>query len=479
MKKQIIFPLLWVIFCSSLSAIDFQPIKTNYLLTFDTTKELFVMGSGKLWVDSTKTNADGSESIYPSKDILAFTSFSCFNPNGSVLGKEIRMSGDSILFINYLDEKIVIKPSFTPDVYWQAFIRGSSIIVLAKIDGSLSTIDSKTIKFQVYDGAMNPISSNLNNCSIVLTRTGGITKIINLYAFPFDEFPALAEELTFYIDPSFSLSYQKSINLTWAKVNDIQPGDEIHILEQQAYINPIIESFKRKIIKKYLTRIESGDTTIYTIDRITEKVTWGGSLISYKHDTITEKIQPPPNFDQLLESAVVTKYDVGYLMTGDENQKTIPNGCFSVSGDMSSSCWQMPTCDGCFPNYTYYKGLGGPYLYCDDGYNGGEFESNYVYYKKGSTTWGTPLVLTAIDETKSDHACSVSPNPSKTSIQVKTNQTSPAEFTLLDMKGQVVLTKELKAPEETINIENLPQGVYVYRISFSDKQTETGKLVKE
>lgn len=465
-----------------MSALDFQPIRTNHLLTFEQPNSLFQFGSGKLWVDSVKINTDGSTTYYPSKDILQL-SYGCYNPNGSVLGKEIRMAGDSIQFVNYLDERIVIKPTYAPNVYWQAFKRGNDTIVMAKVDGDISSTDSITIKFQLVDGAMNTISSSLNNCSIVLTRTGGITKTINFYAFPFDKDSSLAEELNFSIDNSFSLSHQKDINLTWEKVNDIQPGDEIHILEQQVYVNPnpIFESYRRKIIKKYLTRIESAGTTIYTIDRISEKVTLAGTRISYKHDTITENRQSPSNFDQLIESVVLTENEEAFIMKGDANQKTIPNGCFSIFsfGDISSTCWYMPVCDGCFPSYTYYKGLGGPYLNCDDGYNGGDFSTYIVYYKKGSTSSGTPLIIAADNEIKSDHSCYVFPNPAKTSIQVKTNQTSPAEFVLMDMKGQVILTKELKALEEIISIENIPQGVYVYRISFSDKQTESGKLVKE
>jgi hypothetical protein len=78
---------------------------------------------------------------------------------------------------------------------------------------------------------MNPISANLNNCSIELTRTGGISKTINLYAFPFDEFHMPAEELIVNVDTTFSLSNQKNSNLTWKQVHDFQPGDEIHILE--------------------------------------------------------------------------------------------------------------------------------------------------------------------------------------------------------------------------------------------------------
>ncbi|MBN1462775.1 MAG: T9SS type A sorting domain-containing protein [Paludibacteraceae bacterium] len=478
MRKRLVVPFLWAFFVSSLSATDFQPIKTNYLLSFDIPNELFVFGSGKLWVDSTKINFDGSTSYYPSKDILQLDYY-CFSPYGSVLGKEIRMGADSIVFINYLDEEIVIKPTYTPDVYWKAFKRADSIVVMAKVDAALSTTDSKTIKFQVYDGTMNPISSNLNNCSIELTRTGGISKTINLYAFPFHEFSVPAEELIVNVDTTFSLSNQKNSNLTWKQVHDFQAGDEIHVLEQNNYVNPDIENYKRKIIKKYLSRTESVDTTIYTIDRISEKVTLGNVFISYKHDTITEKIYPNPDFDKLIGTAIVNMYaNEAYVMTGDTNHKTIPN-TYSTVYSYSSTCFAPLIGDGCFPEESFYRGLGGPYSYCDDGFNGGTFESNCVYYKKGSTSSGTPLVLTAVNENKIAPACSVIPNPAKTNIQVRTAQPFPADFAILNLSGKVILSTELKSSEETINIENIPQGVYLYQIRFSNKQMETGKLVKE
>lgn len=374
---------------------------------------------------------------------------------------------------------MTIKTTYTPDVYWQAFKRTDSIVVMAKVDAALSTTDSKTIKFQVYDKTMNPISANLNNCSVELTRTEGISKTINFYAFPFDEFSVPAEELIVNVDTTFSLSNQKNSNLTWKQVHDFQPGDEIHILEQNSYVNPTIESYKRKIIKKYLSRTESVDTTTYTVDRIIEKVTLGNVFISYKHDTITEKIYPNPDFDILIGTTVFIDSICAFVMTGDSTEKTIPSEGYKQIYNTDTTCWSYPTSDGCFPSKTYKRGLGGPYLDCDDGYNGGTFESNCVYYKKGSTSSGTPLVLTALNENKIASACSVIPNPAKTNIQVRTAQPFPADFALLNLSGKVILSTELKTSEETISIKNIPQGVYLYQISFSNKQMETGKLVKE
>ena len=63
----------------------------------------------------------------------------------------------------------------------------------------------------------------------------------------------------------------------------------------------------------------------------------------------------------------------------------------------SDTCWDISWgWFGCLYDYSYYKGLGGPYYWCQSSVCIGGKERSLVFYKKGGTTWGTPLVITGI-----------------------------------------------------------------------------------
>ncbi len=471
MKKTASIILITIALLQSTFAIDFQPIYENQLLEFQDNSATFYFSSGKrLWIDSTKINTNGSLSIYPSKDIIKGT-HNCYTSEGSLLGKEIIMSGDSILFRNINDSSIIIKPNYTNDIYWQAY-KDSNIIVQARIEGTLSDAVNKTISFKTFDKTMSPLGSFLDTCKIKLNKTNGIEKAVDFLHFPFEGITTISD-FGFDKDNNFSLNNVKNNNLTWAQVYDFQAGDEIDINEVTSILNQssLITTYN-KTIKRYLERTTIADTIFYRVDREYLNNT------SYIHDTIIEKITPNPYFDNLSYQAITIDYG-GYLeahvIEGNDTLKTIPSIIETVGGS-DSKCLNEPIADGCFSRGIYKKGLGGPYYEkCEGTITLMSRSTSLVYYKKGSTEWGTPLTLDSKEEINSN-ASIIYPNPVKSELNIKAEAT---RFLLYNLTGDLVLNKDLNCFEETISLDGLIPGTYLYKLINKDNSFNSGKLIKE
>jgi len=74
----------------------------------------------------------------------------------------------------------------------------------------------------------------------------------------------------------------------------------------------------------------------------------------------------------------------------------------------------------------------------------------------------------------------VLPNPGKDYMQVKLAiQHKTARFQLFDTGGRQVLETNLSGDMQRVNTEKLPSGVYIYRITGSNRVIGSGKWLKE
>jgi hypothetical protein len=71
----------------------------------------------------------------------------------------------------------------------------------------------------------------------------------------------------------------------------------------------------------------------------------------------------------------------------------------------------------------------------------------------------------------------VFPNPTTDQFIISNPEMKVAEFNLMDLNGKTLKTGALTTATETINVSNLPEGVYMLRIS-SKGQFETIRLIK-
>ena len=84
--------------------------------------------------------------------------------------------------------------------------------------------------------------------------------------------------------------------------------------------------------------------------------------------------------------------------------------------------------------------------------------------------------VTAIEPALS--SAQVFPNPAQTTLTVSFSQlpTSPTELTLLNTTGQIVVKQAVNSVKETINVVNLPAGVYLLLIQ-NETESQTRKIV--
>ncbi len=73
----------------------------------------------------------------------------------------------------------------------------------------------------------------------------------------------------------------------------------------------------------------------------------------------------------------------------------------------------------------------------------------------------------------------VSPNPAKNFfiIQNTLSANNEAAFFLYDAYGKEVFKKNIDVNSETINSENIPSGIYFWKIIFTTLNYQSGKLI--
>ena len=107
----------------------------------------------------------------------------------------------------------------------------------------------------------------------------------------------------------------------------------------------------------------------------------------------------------------------------------------------------------------------------------GQYSMEQVYYKKGTGEWGTPLVLTRMNEVATDSG--VYPSIASTTITVRVKELTNCTFQLMNAQGIIVVEQQLSQLSNEITIESLPDGVYFYRLKQHDAPLKTGKIIKQ
>jgi hypothetical protein len=144
----------------------------------------------------------------------------------------------------------------------------------------------------------------------------------------------------------------------------------------------------------------------------------------------------------------------------------------------NEDCWYYLVADKCFIYSSYVRGLGGPYYYCDDWRYGRDIRE-LVYYKKGDKTWGTPLVITSVENVEKEESIILFPNPVRDILQIQFTEfkNSPI-LQLMDLQGRLLMEKELEANANFVDLSAFSTGMYIYRITEAGQVISTGKIFK-
>jgi len=418
----------------------------------------------------------------------------CFTPYGTswIGNKVIIQSNGFTVFLNKESDSVKIKANATLNEKWTAYLFPDSSTVIATVINFdtlsfLGLVDSaKTIGFKVYDKKMNPLSHILNTMSMIISKNYGLVKTLNFSMFSgFNEYYYYQDQLQEYNLAGLSAPKLGIQNLEWFDVNDFQVGYEIHVsYESSTWWDPAyVVSDSRQTIFKYLERKENADSIVYTIERTQslKKTEVANVTYTYVHDTIESIIKPWPLFEEL-PGEVIFSDNWAYSLSMNAISfisKTIPS-YDEMFHPISESCWSNCCYDGCFPADTYLKGLGGPYYECSNIFSGGGLKNKLVYYKKGSDSWGVPLVITSVKNYSTEDKIKIYPNPAKKRIFIQIqNLKFPIMLELLNMEGQVLSANKVESNSSSVNIEYLKSGIYIYRFSRNGERIKAGKLIIE
>jgi hypothetical protein len=470
----------------NLNAQDYQTVKSDRIAFFNNQNDKIKC----IRIDSVIFKTDSI--LYPFSNIQQID-YDCFSPfSYSWIGEKVMIQSNGCnLFFNKQNDTIKIKTNATLNESWIAYELMDSIRIIAKVI-NLDTLEFlgqrdsvKTIEFQVYDKQMTPLFHNLNDMSILISKNYGFVKMLNFSLFPNFENNYLNEQLEIFNLIGLTKPKIGIQNLTWFDVYDFQVGDELHILyESSDWVPNVGYSTACKTKLKYLERFESKDSIVYRVEREASTfrriVKWDSTTYTIVHDTITNIYKPDSLFDKLPDEPIVSDFEAyANLMTSGINISKTKPSVYGVIWHSNDTCWQIPIADGCFPDLTYLKGLGGPYYSCTNAFSLGGEDNQLVYYKKGSSAWGTPLVITGVKNNELEEIISVYPNPATDYVFIKIKlQDIPCYFELSNIQGKLTMKNKLDLNESVININNIDNGIYIYRLLLGDKIIKTGKIIK-
>lgn len=336
------------------------------------------------------------------------------------------------------------------------------------------------------------INNNIDGKQIIISKNYGLVKTLNFYLFPGAEPEFPLYEQMFELDLVGSNRIPGSIdNLTWMEVYDFQAGDQIHeiYLSESFNIYDNLSQTRREksIIKNVLVRSEEIDMVIYTIEQTwKEEITHSIRPGEYStgRDTFKVSYGPNPEFDYLPGEPIVNE---GLVMEYSMNLNPFPSKIRApdymnqFNFNETDSCGYLGQYDGCFPDRVYYEGLGGPFGYCDDNFNGGFSEHKLVYYKKGEETWGTPLNINlSVKHRKIPKSLFlVYPIPAEDLLIIRNmNQLSNLIVEFTEITGNFILTQDLELNTTSIYIENWEPGIYFFRVIRKGEILDSGKIIK-
>lgn len=467
---------------------DYQTVYSNRVAFFENSEKQIKA----LRIDSVKVDIDSV--FYPFTTIQE-VSENCFSPyKASWIGEKVVVKPDGTnLFFNRDGDTIILKTRARLNESWIAFQHGNDFRVKATVQSVglntfLGLTDSvKTISLTVTDQNENTLEHPLNNMELKISKNYGFVETLNFNLFPDIEVHHTQEQLETYSLVGLTNPEVGVQNLTWFEVNDFQPGDELHVLEEssswEGWNAEYGYSITNKANYKYLKRTDYLDSIVYliAIKQSIEKVTHESSSLEVLLDTVKSVITVNPAFDKLpgepiIDDIYLVVYNF-YMTSGTILSKTNPKQYenFHAKND---SCWGMIIFDGCARNNTYFKGLGGPYYKCTNCCSLGGEERKLVYYKKGEIEWGEKLVITGVLEIKSSDDLQFFPNPAESFVTISNPSNIHIKtIELTDFSGRVVKTwRALELVENTLNIQHISPGIYLLK-AVTEKGIKTGKLV--
>jgi hypothetical protein len=484
MNHKIITTLLLAGLMSQSLAQNYQSVNSSRIAAFaDETQHIHFLriDSVSFQNDSILMAFPGFEEIIPGM---------CYIIDGAswIARKIIVRNNGWNFFINVRNDTVAINAGAGNGDSWTAYEKPGEIIITATVSSHdtlsfLGLQDSvKTITFQAFNTQMQAITHQVNNMSIAISKQHGFVRTLNFSLFPdiFTTVGLYGDGLREYnlaglTDPQTGVQ-----NLSWLEVHDFQPGDEIHVLfDSYQAVGATTEITKS--IFKYLAREDFPDSVRYTIKRDMSVFfeDWNGSHSELIFDTITETFTAHTDFDLLPGEIQMDEEWEGaffYRMDTSWHQAKVQPSVEQWLFPYGDECWNYYVFTGCLGDHFWYKGLGGPYHYCNIGM--WKIIRSLEYYKKGNEEWGIPLIINAAANETSATGIQVSPNPVSDYLNIFSSPALlPYSLVFFDTGGRQLENHIISETQATINLSHLMHGLHFYTAQNQEAFIGSGKIL--
>ncbi len=437
-------------------------------------------------IDSVITHGDSTE-YYSFGMLRPLPNSYYFTEKGpSWIGKKMTDCGNGInLFFNYNNDTIFIKTDALLNESWKMYTYPNGDYINAKVtniilDNYIGLIDStKIINLQLKNSFGINLINALNNYQYKLSKNYGFFILTDFYSFPFNPgepdsiYVSTPEmELVGISNPQHGMQ-----NLTYADVNGMQAGDEIHYnyyYSGGAY--PGSYSQHNESIYKYINRTENNahDTIIFTVEICqfnTIQHYYPNSIVtSNYHNIVYNTISLNNSFNKLPLEPFFDGYTWGYYNKTDSIGYQ-PEHIYSL--DYNDSL--QPAILNGWGTTNFIKNHGSGTFQYYDYYDGSSSNQSFQYYKINGNEWGTPFICDSLlahltnvtNNGYTESGISFYPNPATNYININSNYESISSFNIkiYDMQGRILLIKQIADINQQIDVSSIPNGIYLVKIA--------------
>lgn len=313
---------------------------------------------------------------------------------------------------------------------------------------SFNSVVSGTHPLQQFDTAQ-----------FILSKHNGLIK-----GFDFSTFPDSLEVMDlFKLDP-----------LTYRDIYDYNPGDVYHYTHHRHGSQAM--SLDDQFIMKVINIIQHNpDSVTYEFER----------TVYDEYDTVIQG-QTTKKSKSYIDTVTAgydlsTRIGTGSFIDTIDLYENFEIGFFNdyysapAYSKMPYTVLQLDStklCNYAFEHYEkidYVFGVG-RFSHMED-YSQASFHDNIeqlVYYKKGNTSWGTPLVITVGLHEEKNQMIKVYPNPVEDQLTIEGILTN-WNYEIIDVSGQTIKTGLLKPALNRIPLEDLNSGVYFIKMNSGDQ----------
>lgn len=484
MKKFYLLLLACMVFFPVLAQ-NFQSINSSEI-------KLFVDADGSVRgyrIDSVQV-VNGDSLLYPSRVSRTESYPECIHPFGpSMLGSYARiLPGGTNLFFNANGDTIRLETQATVNQQWTMWSNDTESVaaeVVSIVEGSVFGMQDLIKQIRLSAPAF-PFDGD----TLLLSENFGLVQTFNFYAFPNVAADAFYDRgLKLYSLYGLGNPSLGGGNLTTFDIFDFHPGDEIHSQRKNIYFG---EGFYINTSNHFTGRMDYlPDSVVYDLTQTVLKMHQspeGDSLIYVSTSSITRTITPDSQLDALpgipVEDTTLSGPEApGYMyfsMYTDDPIRKRANTAQIILPTSDPDCYTPVIDNGCAPmDYTWYKGLGGPYYECGESVP--EIRYNkLMYFSNDSIEWGTPLSFTAsIASAKSETPFRLSPNPARDQVHLYwSSPTNGAQLEVYDGTGRLMLSNPIKGSINAIDLSGLSPGIYFVRLTLSGNSYDQKLMVQ-